>query len=207
MRRLLLRQVATLARASALLLGLALGLGLGVVALVAAPASAHGDLVDGSPGPGDVVAVGTSVLRLEFTALDESATPLVAVRGPSGDPVAVGAADYGEKGTICARSAPLEAGVNTLDYSVVSDDGDRQISSYTFEVAEDGTAVEPGACDADALAEPGAAQTLDEMGSGTVPTIVLYGLGALAVLAAGLLVLRIRADRRNHPSDDPLTPE
>ena len=188
MRRLLLRQLA------------AVTLAVGLVGLLAAPASAHGDLVDGSPGPGDVVATGTTLVRLEFTALDLDGAPLVAVRGPSGDPVAVGEAGFGDSTTICARSAPLEEGVNTVDYSVLSDDGDRQTGSYTFEVSASGEGVEPAACDAAALAEPGEAQTLEEMGSGTVPTIVLYGLGVLAVLAMGLLVMRVRADRRADPS-------
>lgn len=179
----------------------AVALALGLVLLLVAPASAHGDLVDGSPGPGDEVAVGTTVLRLEFSELDNDATPLVAVRGPSGDPVAVGKASYGERGTICARSAPLEAGVNTIDYSVRSDDGDRQSGSYTFEVSLSGAEVELAACDPSTLAEPGEAQSIEEMGSGTVPTGVLYGLGALAVLVVGLVVLRVRRDRRAHPPE------
>ncbi len=168
-----------------------------LVVLTVTPASAHGDLVDGSPGPGDVVEVGTTLLRLEFTELDPDRTPLVAVRGPDGEPVAVGEASFGERGTICARSAPLAEGVTTIDYSVVADDGDRQSGSYTFEVSLAGEAVDPAACDPSVLDEPGEAQTIEEMESGTVPTVVLYGLGALAVLAAGLLVLRVRSDRRS----------
>jgi len=190
MRRLLLRSFALLATI------------LTACTLAAVPASAHGDLVDGSPGPGDDVAVGTTVLRLEFTALDTGGTPLVAMRGPSGDLLPVGEATYGEKGTVCALTAPLEAGVHELTYSVISDDGDRQTGTYSFEVSETGAPSDPGACASPALEEPGPedAQTIEQKSSGTLPTGVLYGLGGLAVLVGGLLVLRIRSDRRRHPA-------
>ncbi|WP_323793116.1 copper resistance CopC family protein [Nocardioides sp.] len=171
-----------------------------LLVLVPGPALAHGDLVDGSPGPGDDVAVGTDVLRLEFTDLDPDGRPLVAVRDAAGDPVAVGTASFGDDATICARSAPLEPGVTTIDYAVLSEDGDRQEGSYTFEVSEGGALAQAGVCDAVDLAAPGEPKTLDEMGSGTVPTPVLYGLGLLAVVAMGLAVLRVRSDRRAHPA-------
>ncbi len=174
-------------------------LALGLVALAAFPASAHGALVGGSPGPGDDVVVGTTVLRLEFTELDLDSSPLVAVRGPDDEPVAVGRASFGDLGTICARSDPLEEGVTTIDYSVLSLDGDRQTGSYTFEVSRGGTETGPATCDASTLARPGDAQSLEQMGSGSVPTVVLYVLAGLAVLAAGLLVLRVRSDRRGDP--------
>lgn len=170
-----------------------------LLVLVPAPAQAHGDLVEGSPGPGDDVAVGTDVLRLEFTELAPDSRPLVAVRDAAGDPVAVGVASYGDAATICARSAPLPAGITTIDYSVLSDDGDRQEGSYTFEVSSRGAVAEPGVCDGVDLAAPGEARTLEGMGSGTVPTGVLYGLGGLAVVAMGLVVLRVRSDRRAGP--------
>ena len=77
-----------------LLLGLiaAVVAALTIVVLGTAPVSAHGDLVSGSPGPGDDVAVGTTDLRLEFTALNTDATPLVAMRGPAEELIAVASA-------------------------------------------------------------------------------------------------------------------
>ena len=189
MRRLLLKRAA---RSAA---GIALACGL--MALSIAPASAHGDLVEGSPGPGDDVAIGTTSVRLAFTALDPDSVPLVAILDPAGDPVAVGSPSLADNQTICSISAPLAAGVHTLEYSVLSDDGDRQRATYTFSVSSAGAAAEPGACAGLTLGEPGKAMTLEETGSGTVPVAVLYGLGGLAVLTAGLVVLRIRADRRS----------
>ncbi|WP_300400219.1 copper resistance protein CopC [Nocardioides sp.] len=190
MRRLLLRALALLATI------------LAAVALAAVPARAHGELVDGSPGPGDDVAVGTTVLRLEFTALDTGGAPLVAMRGPSGDLLPVGQATYGDEGTVCALASPLEAGVHELTYSVISDDGDRQTGTYSFEVSEAGSPSEPGTCASPTLEEPGPedARTIEQKSSGTLPAGVLYGLGGLAVLVGGLVVLRIRSDRRRHPA-------
>jgi len=99
-----------------------------------------------------------------------------------------------------ARAPPLPAGVTTIDYSVRSDDGDRQEGSYTVEVSAEGAAPAPGVCDPADLAAPGEARTIDEMGSATVPVWVLYGLGVLAVLAMGFAMLRVRSDRRSHPA-------
>lgn len=193
MRRLLLTRVTRPAA------GLALACGL--VALGAAPANAHGDLVEGSPGPGDDVAVGTTSVRLAFSALDQDSVPLLAILGPAGDPLAVGSPSMADNQTVCATSVPLAAGVHTLAYSVVSEDGDRQTGTYTFSVSSTGAAADPGDCEELTPAEPGEAMTLEETGSGTVPVAVLYGLGGLAVLTAGLVILRIRSDRRNHPLD------
>jgi methionine-rich copper-binding protein CopC len=195
MRRLLLASLAAVVAA------------LTFVALATGPVSAHGELVSGSPGPGDDVVVGTTDLRLEFTALNTDTPPLVAMRGPAEELIAVGPATYADEQTICALAVPLEAGIHTIYYSVLSDDGDRQTGNYTFEVSEGGSATEPGACAGPELETPGPedAQTIEEKGSGSVPVGVLYGLGALAVLVGGLVVLRVRSDRRNHPRDGEVT--
>ena len=101
----------------------------------------------------------------------------------------------------------MAAGVHTLAYSVLSEDGDRQTGNYTFEVSLTGSPAEPFACAAPDLEAPGPddAQTLEEKGSGTLPVGVLYGLGALAVLVGGLVVLRVRSDRRGHPREGDVT--
>ncbi len=174
----------------------------GLVILSRASASAHGDLVDGSPGPGDDIAVGTTSVRLDVTALDPDTMPLVAILDPAGNPVAVGTASLSDEQTLRATSAPLSAGVHTLDYSVLSDDGDRQNGEFTVAVSSSGLAVEPQDCADPRLAEPGEARTLEEMASGTVPVAVPYGLGGLAMLTAGLVILRVRADRRGAQIED-----
>ncbi|MGA8847955.1 MAG: copper resistance protein CopC [Nocardioides sp.] len=195
MRRLLLRRSVRPAAGLALVCGLVL--------LSTSPASAHGDLLEGSPGPGDEVAIGTTSVRLVFTALDPDSVPSVAIIDPDGEQVALGSPALADDQTICATSAPLADGIHTLAYSVSSADGDRQTSMYAFAVSSTGSAAQPGIC-ADLAAEPGQASTVGEgdarTGSGTVPASVLYGLGALGVLATGLVALRIRGDRRRHRS-------
>lgn len=197
MRRLLLRRTPRLVAALALACAL--------LAWSVGPAAAHGDLVDGSPGPGDDVEVGSTSVRLAFTALNPGTVPLVAILGPDGDAVAVGAASLADEQTICATSAPLVAGVHTLEYSVLSDDGDRQTGRYTFAVSATGTPADLQDCAGRDLAEPGRAMTLQEMGSGSVPIGVLYGLGGLAVLTAGLVILRVRSDRHGAEPEEPAT--
>ena len=182
-----------------LLLSLALLVGLLVpTALVAGPAAAHGDLVDGSPGPGDTVAPRTSVLRLDLSDLDPDAPQALALTDEDGAPLAVGEPTVVGAGTLCARSEPLRPGVVTLEYAGMATDGHRVGGRYAFEVAAPGARPAPGACADVDLARPGEARTLAEM-TGTdsgVPTWAIVGLGALAVLAAAGVVLRVRRDRR-----------
>ena len=175
---------------------------LGLLVLAAGPALAHGALVDGSPGPGDDVATGASSIELEFSSVATDSNPLVAVLDPDDDPVAVGIAVTSGDATVCARVDPLEPGVYTIDYSVASGDGHRQAGRYQFEVSDDGEPVVPGACEGMKLSAPGEARTLEQMcGGGLLPAWTLWSLGGLAVVMAGLVVVRVRADRAR-PSDD-----
>lgn len=176
---------------------------IGVMAFVLAPAAlAHGDLVDGSPGPGDALAPGSERVALAFDELAQDGRALVAVLDADGDPIAVGPAQTtADARAVCAATAPLETGVHTLEYSVTSNDGDLIRGKYTFEIAVDGDPQDTAdnddlaACSDLTLAPPGEAQTLDEMGTGSFPTFLPYVLVALLVIALGLVVRRVRADR------------
>ncbi len=183
-----------------------------LVLALAAPASAHGDLVDGSPGPGDDVGAGATTVRLEFTALDPDAVPLVAVLDEAGDPLAVGDATAADPRTVCAATAPLTAGVHTIEYSVVGEDGHRKTGRYQFQVSAEGAEVEPGSCAGLDLAPAEEARTIAELGGGGgLPGWLLWLLGALVALSASLVVLRVRSDRRRlddpEQPDDPQHPE
>ncbi len=165
-----------------------------------APAFAHGELVDGSPGPGDALAPGGELVALEFNELAENGRALIAITDSTDEPVAVGAAQTtADAGAICAATAPLEVGVYRLEYSATSNDGDLIRGSYTYEVVADGDAPAnqiTEACSDLELQAPGDAETLDEMGTGKFPTFLPYLLGVLLVIALGLVVRRVRADRR-----------
>lgn len=175
---------------------------LAALAAAASPASAHGDLVEGSPGPGDDVAAQTALLRLDVSALDPDAPVAVALSDEDGEPVAVGTAAVVDGNTLCARSSPLDPGVLTLEYAAVADDGHRVGGRYAFEVSTDGEPVAPGVCEGADLAEPGEARTLAELTGtdGGVPPWVVWGLVALALLAAAAVAARVRRDRREPPA-------
>ncbi len=191
-------------RAGALLLAVVLAGLLGGAGLaLAGPAAAHGDLESASPGPGDDVTPGSTVVTLQMPLVDQDATPLVAITDPAGDPVAVGTAVAVSGERVCAETAPLTAGVHTLDYTVPSTDGDRATGRYQFEVSAGGGQVSAPECDEARLSAPEEAETLGEMSGGGAPawvgTALVPGLVALAVVAGVLVVVRVRRDRRAEP--------
>lgn len=173
-----------------------------VMGLLAPGALAHGDLVDGTPGPGDSLAPGGEVVALEFDELAEDGRTLIAILDAGGEPIAVGAAQTtADARVVCASTSPLESGVHTLEYSVTSNDGDLIRGKYSFEVNAEGDSADSAdsditaACTDLSLDPAGEAQTLDEMGTGGFPTFLPYLLAALLVVALALVVRRIRADR------------
>ena len=187
-------------RAASLLLALLLAALLGGATLaLAGPASAHGDLETASPGPGDDVAPGSTVVTLQLPEVDEDAEPLVAITDDDDEPVAVGTAVAVSGDRVCARTDPLTEGVHTLEYAVLSTDGDRATGRYQFEVSSGGDPASAPQCDGAGLAAPGQAETLTDMqGAGTpawVSTALVPGLVALALVAGVLVVLRVRRDR------------
>lgn len=139
---------------------------LGAVLLVAGPAAAHGDLVYGSPGPGDYVAPGVTVLRLEMSTVKKDAPVYIAILDAKDDPLWVGSAAVvwgGDDKVVCAQVEPMEPGVHAVEYTAIATDGHRLGGRYLFEVAKTATEptdrVEPGACAGADLGEPGEAQT------------------------------------------------
>lgn len=202
MRRLLLTRRST----SALLHGVGL---VGVVGcllgwLLAAPAAAHGDLAAGSPGPGDTVGPGGTVVQLEFEVLDLERQALVAVLGPDDEPIPVGQASIEQGVLVCARSAALEPGVHTIEYSVSATDGHLLTGRYSFEVSPSGDPAPSTDCDESELAAPEEAQTVLEMTNEGLPGWLIPSLVGVTVLAVGGVILRIRRDRRasKGPSSD-----
>lgn len=166
-----------------------------LVLAVAAPASAHSDLEEASPGPGDDVAAGSTTVHLLFGegVEDGAEGNLVTLEGPDGDPVAVGAVSVVDDGDgVCVATDPLDAGEYTLDWRVMSVDGHLVQSRYAFEVSDGGDPVDAAACEGADLAAPEAAD------GGGIPTPLLAGGGAVLLVAAvGGFVWRVRSDRRS----------
>lgn len=162
-----------------------------------APAGAHGDLEQASPGPGDSVAPGTAVLGLTFSQVNRRGGHYLALLDAEERPLPVGAAVAVSASTVCAASAPLREGVHTLEYSVSDDDGHPITGRYTFEVVAGGDATTPGACAEADLPEPGQAQTLEEMTADGVGGWLLAGVAAAVVLSGLLVLRRLLADSRH----------
>lgn len=168
-----------------------------VLLLSSTPAvSAHGDLVDAGPGPGDEVATGSTVVELEFDDLDTSAPASVTIVDAAGDPVAVGDAAIVSERFVCARTAPLAEGVHTLEYAVVGAGGEPRRSRYQFLVDPAAPAASTRVCDTVDLAEPvstSGSGVTGRGGSGGPMLWVLAGVVVLAALVSALAVGRRRA--------------
>lgn len=174
----------------------------GLVAWPAAPASAHGDLVEGSPGPGDEVAAGSTLLRMEFDGIAEDGRAFAAVLTEDGTPVRVGDAEVLDASVMCARTEPLDPGVYTVEYLLDAADGHDFTGRYRFEVlARGGSRVESGGCADARLGQATEARTLREFGDAGLPGWLPWGLGGLGVLAVGLLLVRVLRERRSVTRD------
>ncbi len=157
-------------------------------------AHAHSSLLDGSPGPGDSVAPGSTVIALEFDNVDPDGEHQVAVLDAEDDPLRVSSPQAQQGRLICARTEELEPGVHAVEYSVTSGDGHVIRSRYEFEVAAGGDEVEDFGCDTGALAAPEEAESL---GFGLdLPPAVLAIVAVVVVGSAALAVVAVMRSRR-----------
>jgi methionine-rich copper-binding protein CopC len=102
------------------------------------PAGAHTELVSSVPAQGDQVSQGLDRVELVFGEDLLAAGAAIAVRGPAGEEVAVGAA--GTSGSTAAARLTLSApGSHTLTYRVVGADGHVISGSLGFTVVASAT--------------------------------------------------------------------
>ncbi|WP_026151344.1 copper resistance CopC family protein [Streptomyces prunicolor] len=186
-----------LLRAPAALLGC-----LGVLLLsVGTPAYAHTALKDATPAPGSTVGTGTSVVELTFAQLQPGTTPKVSLVGPTGTVVPVGRPVVADGSVTCAAVSPLQAGVNTLTYTVTATDGDTQTNAFQFQVADSAREVtSPTACKGLTLAAPAAATSADPddtiLGLGRTTAFAVLAAVAVVVVGGGLIAVRMTRGTR-----------
>lgn len=113
---------------------------------VAAPAGAHTQIQQATPGPAETVEGQVDEVVLEF--LDPVVpTPQITVTGPDGEPVAgLRPVELTEDDVAVARFDPLAVpGEYRVDYTFVALDGDEQVSAhtFTFEPGDDDLDVRP----------------------------------------------------------------
>ncbi|WP_405961276.1 copper resistance protein CopC [Streptomyces sp. NBC_00024] len=161
------------------------------------PAYAHTALKDATPGPGAKVAPGADVVALTFGRLKSGTTPKISLIGPDGTAVPVGQPAVADDSVVCAAVTPLRAGVNTLSYTVISADGDKQASAFQFEVADGAEkAATPSACRDLSLSAPDTGSGGSDTILGLDRTTALLVFSAAGVLAVGGGVLTVRTKRR-----------
>lgn len=170
----------------------------GAVAAVAAsaPAQAHTDLEHASPGPGEQVAPGVSVIALTFSGeLAEGGR--VTVTGPAEAPLPAGQPVRVDGDTLCMAVEPLAAGVHAVEYETVFGDGHPISGRYLFEVVAGGTVADGGGpCQGVALPAVGADPPPDPPaasgpGAGVIATAAVLTV-LVTLLAFGVPLWRIR---------------
>ncbi|MGO1768828.1 MAG: copper resistance CopC family protein [Microbacterium sp.] len=210
---------AALSRAAALSLA-ASSLVVGSLA-VAAPASAHDRLVSSDPAAEATVAELPDEFTLVYSGelIDADDGTAVEVRSPSGDDVASDAPVVDGTDVTVPVDDPGEAGVYTVTWRVVSNDGHPIDGTFEFtsegasdDAAGEGSSEEsPSASpsDGDGSASGGdeptdsesAAPAPAEDEAGVSPVWILVGVGALVVVA-GVVVAAVVVSRRGSGSDD-----
>jgi methionine-rich copper-binding protein CopC len=171
------------------------------LALLAAPASAHTELVGGSPGPSEVLQTPVTQVELTFASDLLAEGSEVLVRDPKGTERARSTAVSGASASVSVK--PLRvAGRYTVAYRAVAVDGHPITGSYRFTVSRAAASAAANLTDTGAASASGsdtenAADTSDA-GRTTVtapstPTWVIGVLGA-GTLAA---LLWIGAGRRS----------
>lgn len=169
-------------RSTAGLVALAALVLLFVGAVAAGPATAHTDLIQGSPGPGQRIGGVVDFVDLVFAA-PVSEVELVVLR-PDGtvQPGEMVVAD----GQIIRHEmeALPEPGRYLVEYQMISDDGDFTLGNYFFDFDE--TAVAPTRLGLVDVPEEPLVTARNAVGAGAV---------AALLVACGVLLLRLRRSR------------
>lgn len=192
------------ALAGAVLLGGAIA----VQALVAAPASAHDELISTDPAAGSTVATVPSVVVLTFAEPPLTLGMGVDVTGPGGT-VSSGAPTLSGSVIRQAVQPGAAAGSYTVRWRVTADDGHPVSGSFTFVASGPGAAAASGSpvagAVATALASPAASGGADDR---DMPSPLLWwgivGAGVVLVIAAATVaVTRRRGTRGVDEPDQP----
>ncbi|MGH1490627.1 MAG: copper resistance CopC family protein [Acidimicrobiales bacterium] len=158
-----------------------LGTALGLVSSVA-PAGAHTDLIQGSPGPSQRVGGDVDFIDLVFGAAVTEV--VVELRRPDGS-MADGEMVVADGQIIRHEMEALpEPGRYLVEYQMISDDGDFTLGNYFFDYDE--TAVAPSRLGLVDVPEEPLVTARNAVGAGAVTALLV---------ACGVLLLRLRRSR------------
>ncbi|MDX2528264.1 copper resistance CopC family protein [Streptomyces europaeiscabiei] len=166
-------------------------------------AYAHTSLTEAAPGPGATVGPGAEVVSLTFGPLKSGTTPTIGLIGPDGTDVPVGEPVVADGSVVCAAVTSLPTGVNTLNYTVISADGDTQSSAFQFEVADGArTVTAPSVCQHLGLSAPAVdASAADGTFLGLGRTTAMTVLAGTVVVIVGSAVLAVHTRRRSRTTN------
>jgi methionine-rich copper-binding protein CopC len=182
------------ARIRAAVLGLAVP---GVLALTAAPAAAHNDLLSSTPKSGSSVTALPQAVELKFAEAADPRFVKIATTGPDGSSIAMGTPTVA--GAVVRQSIKpgTASGTYTVAYRVVSKDGHPVSGKIEFTAtlpattapASPSASASPSTAPVERVEPKKAAATTDSQGNGWM----LYAAIAVGVLLLGGLALMLRA--------------
>jgi len=107
-----------------------------VLAAMAAPAAAHGILLASTPKAGETVPLGLRVLDLRFNARIEPRLSKLRLDGPSEQdvPLREEPAASAYPGRLAATPPPLEPGIYTVRWQILTGDGHLSRGRFSFQV-------------------------------------------------------------------------
>jgi methionine-rich copper-binding protein CopC len=178
-----------------LVAGVVLGGAVAAQVLVAAPASAHDELLRTDPAAGSTVATVPSVVVLTFTEPPLTLGLGVDVEGPAGG-VSTGAPTVDDSTVRQQLTPDAPAGTYTVRWRVTADDGHPVTGAFTFVAAA--ALADPTGSPATVATAPSTAGT---KGDDMPPLLWWAIIGAGLVLVAGAATLALTR-RRSAPADE-----
>jgi copper resistance protein C len=99
-------------------------------------AEAHATLIGSSPESGSTLGIAPSEIVLEFDEKVQTNFAVVNVTGPGGSVVSTGSVSVTDSKVIAAVQPPTKAGVYTVSWRVVSDDGHPVEGQFTYALTD-----------------------------------------------------------------------
>ncbi|MEV7632669.1 copper resistance CopC family protein [Microbacterium sp. NPDC089318] len=165
---------------------------------VAAPASAHDELVSSTPAAGAQLATAPTEVTLTFSnellSLDENSGTAMTVVDESGEDWVDGAPVVSADTVTVPLSGGMPDGAYAVTWQVVSSDGHPTSGEYSFSLASAEASAEPSATPTESAAEQPTESAQPAAQSETAPWPLLVGLGV--VLVAAIVTVIVTAARR-----------
>lgn len=167
-----------------------------MLALTAAPALAHNELLSSTPTEGDQLTVLPPAVELSFAEAADPRFVKIAATGPDGASVAAGTPTVTGKVVSQPLAAGTASGTYTVSYRVVSKDGHPVSGKVTFKATLPVPSESPSPSPSSAApVEPVTTNVAAKEDSGNGWILYALAVVGVVVLGGGALALRSRASR------------